>query len=51
MSADNYIAIIKEGRKYNGYTQFASSEKEDFSGRPIISSTSLRGIIRKAPAE
>lgn len=51
MSADNYIAIRKEGRKYRGYTQFASCDEERFDGSPIIEDTTLRGIIKKAQAE
>lgn len=50
MSADNYIVIRKEGRRYKGYMQFASDHKEDFT-TPSFVTTSLKKAIKIAQTE
>lgn len=47
MSADNYILIRKEGKKYIGYHQFASDDEEQYDS-PMFKATSLKKAIQLA---
>lgn len=50
MSADDYIAIRKEGEKYIGYHQSASADEEQYD-YPMFKATSLKEAIILAQAE
>ena len=50
MSADNYITIRKEGRKWVGYHQSASTDEEQYN-RPMFIATSLKKAIIAAQEE
>lgn len=50
MSADNFIAIRKEGRKYMGYDQSASAERMCYD-HAIFKTTSIKAAIRLAQAK
>ena len=50
MSADNFIIIRQEGKKWVGYHQFASADDEQYD-RPMFTETSLRKAIKRAQEE
>ncbi|GAG87924.1 unnamed protein product [marine sediment metagenome] len=50
MSADNFIAIRKEGRKYVGYDQSIYADEQCYD-YPVFKATSIKEAIRLAQAE
>ena len=50
MSADNYIAIIKRGKKYIGYNRRFSDECEVEKMPKVFTVTSLKKAIHRAQA-